>query len=41
MGTGRAASGGALAPEPPRATWVGPEFPQEFFRVESRVFIEN
>ena len=24
---GRAASGGALAPEPPRATGVGPEFP--------------
>jgi len=26
--TGRAASGGALAPEPPRATWVGPESPR-------------
>ena len=31
-GTGRAASGGALDPEPPRATGVGPEFPRVFFR---------
>jgi len=33
QGTGRAASGGALAPEPPRATGVGPEFPRVFFAV--------
>jgi len=30
---GRAASGGALAPEPPRATGVGPEFRQIFVSV--------
>ena len=31
--TGRAASGGALSLEPPRATGVGPEFPRIFFEI--------
>ena len=36
--SGRAESGWALAPEPPRATWVGPEFP--LFFLGSSTFCE-